>query len=133
MIDFTGVKAITIPEGSVKKITRGSTVLWEKPIVDDNNYTVVFQETKVNSLIMGGDTYVFDYNLSRYPVEGETYVTIVNGVEYRHTAQYVDGVFTICRNANLTVDLPEEGSTLFVLALFGEYESVTLEIRLVTG
>lgn len=29
MIDFTGVKAITIPEGKVKKITCGSTVLWE--------------------------------------------------------------------------------------------------------
>lgn len=29
MIDFTGVKAITIPEGVVKKITRGSEVLWQ--------------------------------------------------------------------------------------------------------
>lgn len=31
MMDFTGVKAITIPEGSVTKIMRGSEVLWEKP------------------------------------------------------------------------------------------------------
>lgn len=31
MLDFTGVKAITIPEGSVTKITRGTTLLWEKP------------------------------------------------------------------------------------------------------
>lgn len=31
MIDFTNVKAITIPEGSVKKITSGGVVLWEKP------------------------------------------------------------------------------------------------------
>lgn len=31
MLDFTGVKSITIPEGSVKKITRGTTLLWEKP------------------------------------------------------------------------------------------------------
>lgn len=31
MLDFSGVKALTIPEGSVKKITRGTTVLWEKP------------------------------------------------------------------------------------------------------
>lgn len=31
MLDFTGVKAITIPEGSVKKITQGTTLLWEKP------------------------------------------------------------------------------------------------------
>ena len=30
MIDFTGVKAITIPEGSVKKITSNGVVLWEK-------------------------------------------------------------------------------------------------------
>lgn len=31
MIDFTGAKAITIPEGSVKKITSSGVVLWEKP------------------------------------------------------------------------------------------------------
>lgn len=31
MIDFTNVKSITIPEGSVKKITVGSVVKWEKP------------------------------------------------------------------------------------------------------
>lgn len=30
MIDFTGVKYITIPEGKVAKIMRGSEVLWEK-------------------------------------------------------------------------------------------------------
>ena len=30
MIDFTGVKAITIPEGSVKKITANGVTLWEK-------------------------------------------------------------------------------------------------------
>lgn len=30
MIDFTGVKYITIPEGEVSKIMRGSEVLWEK-------------------------------------------------------------------------------------------------------
>ena len=31
MIDFTGVQAITIPEGAVAKIMRGSELLWEKP------------------------------------------------------------------------------------------------------
>lgn len=31
MMDFTGVKAIIIPEGSVAKIMRGSDLLWEKP------------------------------------------------------------------------------------------------------
>lgn len=30
MIDFTGVKAITIPEGKVNKITANGVVLWEK-------------------------------------------------------------------------------------------------------
>jgi hypothetical protein len=35
LIDFTGVKAITIPEGSVRKITNAAgTVLWEKPTAD---------------------------------------------------------------------------------------------------
>jgi hypothetical protein len=41
---FTGVKSITIPEGSVKKITAGGVVLWEKPkgitnIIDTVGYT----------------------------------------------------------------------------------------------
>lgn len=31
MMDFTGVQAITIPEGAVAKIMRGSELLWEKP------------------------------------------------------------------------------------------------------
>jgi hypothetical protein len=31
MMNFTGVKAITIPEGSVAKIMRGAELLWEKP------------------------------------------------------------------------------------------------------
>lgn len=31
MLDFTGVKAIAIPEGNVKKITANGTVLWEAP------------------------------------------------------------------------------------------------------
>lgn len=30
MIDFTGVTAIMIPEGSVRKIMRGTEVLWER-------------------------------------------------------------------------------------------------------
>ena len=29
-MDFTGIKSLTIPEGSVKKITAGGVVLWEK-------------------------------------------------------------------------------------------------------
>ena len=47
MIDFTGVKAITIPEGSVKKITRNGVTLWEKisfvnqiPISTDTNGSI---------------------------------------------------------------------------------------------
>lgn len=44
MVDFTGVKAITIPEGSVKKITASGILLWEnKPsytnIIDTIGYT----------------------------------------------------------------------------------------------
>ena len=41
MIDFTGFKAITIPEGSVKKITAGGVVLWEKP----SGYTNLFDSS----------------------------------------------------------------------------------------
>lgn len=36
-MDFTGVKAITIPEGAVKKITnQAGHVLWEKPSVSED-------------------------------------------------------------------------------------------------
>lgn len=35
MIDFTGVKAITIPEGVVTKIMRGAEVLWEGKIPEE--------------------------------------------------------------------------------------------------
>lgn len=42
MIDFTGVKAITIPEGNVKKITNeNGVVLWEVSIVEDNTPPVI--------------------------------------------------------------------------------------------
>ena len=43
MIDFTGVKALTIPEGKVKRITRKSdgALIWEKPIA----YTNLFDKT----------------------------------------------------------------------------------------
>lgn len=42
MIDFTGVKAITIPEGNVKKITNeNGVVLWELSIVEDTTPPIV--------------------------------------------------------------------------------------------
>lgn len=36
MMDFSTVKSITIPEGSVKKITAGDIVLWQQEPDDAN-------------------------------------------------------------------------------------------------
>lgn len=51
-MDFSSVKAITIPEGSVKKITAGSVVLWEKRA----NYTNLFDPSTatINKRISSG-------------------------------------------------------------------------------
>lgn len=42
MMDFTGVKAVTIPEGSVKKITVNSSLVWEKP--EDTQCTMILTD-----------------------------------------------------------------------------------------
>jgi hypothetical protein len=136
MIDFTGVKAITIPEGSVKKITRGATVLWEKPSGDNNDnyeYIVVLPLTTIDTNIDDGTSYGF-CELSDPPVVGETYISIVNGVEHRYTAIERSGDITICdTNGIYVVYFDDDEYPYILIGLDSEYESITLEIRLVTG
>ena len=52
MMDFTGVVSITIPEGSVAKIMRGSEVLWEKPEMVDVAIRAVTDGDKSGSTII---------------------------------------------------------------------------------
>lgn len=60
VLDFTGVKAITIPEGNVKKITSGGVVLWEKPIsyinlAEPNDTNTTDWSLWINNSRMGSD------------------------------------------------------------------------------
>lgn len=86
MIDFTGVTAITIPEGSVTKITRGTEVLWEKPSVEQEPI-VVFPKTTVSGQIIGAWSMIKEaLTFTRPASVGEKYVIYFNGTAYETTA-----------------------------------------------
>lgn len=128
MIDFTGVKAITIPEGSVKKITRGSTVLWEKPTVSQG-YIVVFPETTLTgSYNEAWDFTDFYITLNRKPSIGEKYVTVVNGQEKPYTASDNSGQIMLYDSEPY---FSTDGTDTFncYLTFEGNVPTITLEVR----
>lgn len=105
LIDFAGAKAITIPEGKVKKITRKSdgVVLWEKRA----NYTNLFVPSaavlngRVNSsgtisvydgFIITNWIYVADYtpfaNTTKIYIKGATFNKAANGGLYAKLLGY---------------------------------------------
>lgn len=105
MLDFTGVKAITIPEGKVKKITRKSdgVVLWEARA----NYTNLFDpsaavlNSRVNSSgtisaydghVISNWIYVADYtpfaNTTKIYIKGGTFDKAANGYGYAKLLGY---------------------------------------------
>lgn len=60
MLDFTGVKAITIPEGIVKKITANGVTIWEKPVsfinlAEPNDTNTTDWNIWINNARMGSD------------------------------------------------------------------------------
>lgn len=130
MIDFTGVKAITIPEGSVKKITRGSEVLWEKPI----SSIVVFNKSV--SVFYSGKTIIMeDIKLSRQASTGEKYIIYING-DSGHTATvtYTQYLLTIASDDGaITLQARTAGNTpndTFAGNLQAQYSgTVALEIH----
>lgn len=92
MIDFTNVKAITIPEGNVTKITHEDTVLWEA----DNGYTITYNLTKATlsntpANIASGESYTATITTANgHPAD----VTItMGGVDI--TSSAYDGNITI--------------------------------------
>ena len=106
MLDFTGVTAITIPEGNVTKIARGSTVLWEKPAGgDESNYIVVFPLTNVSVHVVGGDSLSGILTLSRTVSNGEKYIICVNGTEYEATVKTYGSTLTLITTADNSVYL----------------------------
>lgn len=90
-IDFTGVKSITIPEGSVKKITRKSdgAVLWEKVeykwqkynVNSVTTYSLAFETTTTGGLAFEpgktytmGSSYTFDSTTGAAALSGTSSV-----------------------------------------------------------
>lgn len=73
MIDFSKVKAITIPEGKVKRIQRGSTVLWKSGYTNQ----VPISINTDGSIYNGGKGYKDDYRIRSGGAEaGYTSVSI---------------------------------------------------------
>jgi hypothetical protein len=133
MIDFTGVTAITIPEGNVAKITRGMEPLWEKP-TSDLGYTIVFPATtftKEEFTYENGWTYMPEQVLTRVPSDGERYAIFVNGVEYDYVAEVRGSSIELCVNGDMFMAIADFDGTNrnFYTILYDTYESVTLEIR----
>lgn len=59
-MDFAGIKSLAIPEGSVKKITAGGVVLWEKPasyinLAEPNDTNTTDWSIWTNNARMGSD------------------------------------------------------------------------------
>lgn len=126
MIDFTGVKAITIPEGNVKKIMRGSEVLWERkgftnllplainadgtPFVGDNGEKGYRVGYRVNSSVVevaSAQNCVTGY----IPVKANQTIRVKNtkkrtGNGYFH---WFNSNFTICRAVYYEHYKPESG------------------------
>lgn len=101
MIDFSIVKSIIIPQGSVESVSTGGLSLWTlvKPDSLPNGYTkLLYIETDGNSWI---DTGV---NASNYS-EGIRYMFSGNATSYRNSANYLFGAgVNNCRSGNLSID-----------------------------
>lgn len=119
-MDFTGVKAITIPEGAVKKITnQAGQVLWEKPSVSADVMVTIkgYGDPNYCYVKLGGVMYTDPATIS--VPSGTTLEAYSTGV-YRGTIT-LDGTqvssgkpatHTMAVDSALTVDLVFD-STLF--------------------
>ena len=92
MIDFSQVKAITIPEGSVKRIQSGSTVLWEQP-------------KKYTNLV---------------PTALYTDGTILDGIGYRRGVSWLSGKLSTANTAFTAIGLiPIDGTVAHDIYVYG--------------
>jgi len=90
MMDFTGVKSIVIPEGTVKEILRDGITIWETPASGE---IIIFPETYMEAMVFSGFTYgnapiEFSESLS----EGDVIIVYINGEVHEMTVALVDGV-----------------------------------------
>jgi hypothetical protein len=70
-MNFSSVKAITIPEGNVKKVQRGDTILWETPVelLSGMSVSIYYaRKNKPNSTATTA-TYSFTVNIKGIPAE----------------------------------------------------------------
>lgn len=92
-MDFSNVKAITIPEGKVKKITNASgVVLWEIPNVVDTTPPTITAVVNGEFYNTNKQVYVRDENLASVTVNGTS--QSFSGTEY-YKEFTTDGVYTI--------------------------------------
>lgn len=126
MIDFNGVTAVTIPEGNVKKIAKGSTVLWEKASTEE--YIVVFPKTTLTGDDYSGGCTYFYIDLTRPPYAGEKYIIYVNGEAFECITSTEDEQLKFL-NGDVFLYAWEEGKTTLYMALDGNVPTVELEIH----
>lgn len=129
MLDFTGVTAITIPEGSVKKITRGATVLWQKPEPEQQDYIVVFPETTLTGRYSEKfDSTDFYFDLNRIPNAGEQYNIYFNGQKYTGISKIVGGAIELYPYEPW-VSTTDMNTTNVCIAMEGNVPTATIEIH----
>lgn len=92
-MDFSNVKAITIPEGVVKKITNADgIVLWEIPNVVDTTPPTITAVVNGEIYTTNRQVYVRDENLASVTINGTS--QSFSGTEY-YKKFATDGVYTI--------------------------------------
>lgn len=134
MIDFTGVTAITIPEGNVIKITKGSTILWQKPEPqpEQQDYIVVFPATEYteNELTYFGNSTSIDvFELRRMPQIGDKHVVYVNGTAYESIAFQDGDQINFCLADGIYAATQGAGMLESYISVAGVYDKVVLEVH----
>lgn len=130
-IDFSGVKAISVPEGSVSRILWGSTVLWKKP----SSYTnLVPLSTDTDGSIYNGCGYKENVRLSSsggvsssaqngsvttgfIPFHGDGDIVRMKGVEWKTAA--ADG------HGHYYINYYDADKNFLVYLSAGEHENYT--------
>lgn len=77
MVNFSGVKSVTIPEGSVKKITASGVVLWEKK--GFTNLVPLSTEADGKTIYNGGLGYKSGYRIRSGGAESHTGTSSCSG------------------------------------------------------
>lgn len=81
-MDFSNIKALTIPEGDVVKITVGGVILWEKP-ASYKNWVLYSTEADGKTIYNGGKGYKDGYRVRSGGAEGaSSYITCTGYIPF---------------------------------------------------